>query len=244
MTDNPPAKPVRVRHGRPASMDRAANPAINLAVNLAGALGVAWALAGCGSLWPPKSVQPAIYSLQTMKGEAAIRHGEPTPSLAPARAFASSVLVVQVPLAAPGFDTSHIVYTQQPNRLQIYARHEWIDTPAKMLAPLVVAALEQAGSFSAVVLAPSAATGSVQLETQLLRLQHEFGPAPSRVRLVLRAQLIDTRSRQVMATRVFEQVAPSLSEDAPGGVAAAQQAVHSLLVALSQWCQGVVNPVP
>jgi cholesterol transport system auxiliary component len=150
-------------------------------------------------------------------------------------------MVVHPPLAAPGYDTSHIVYTQQPNRLQVFARHEWVDTPARMLTPLVVAALERGGAFSAVVLAPSAATGSMQLDLQLLRLQHEFGPLPSRVRLVLRAQLIQTSSRQVMATREFEQVAQSLSEDAPGGVAAAQQAVHALLDELARWCQGVAS---
>jgi cholesterol transport system auxiliary component len=146
-------------------------------------------------------------------------------------------------MAAPGFDTAHIVYTQQPNRLQVFARHEWVDTPARMLTPLVVAALERSGTFSAVVLAPSAAAGSMQLQLQLLRLQHEFGPLPSRVRLVLRAQLVHTSSRQVMATREFEQVAHSLSEDAPGGVAAAQQAAHALLLDLAQWCQGVASPV-
>jgi cholesterol transport system auxiliary component len=201
-------------------------------------------LAGCGSLWPPKSPQPAVYSLQALQGVATVRRDGPLPSRAPAKALTAPVLVVQAPVAAPGFDTAHIVYTQQPNRLQIYARDQWVDTPARMLAPLVVATLERGGAFTAVVLAPSAATGAVQLEMQLLRLQHEFGPLPSRVRLVLRAQLIDTRSRQVMATRVFEQVTQSLSEDAPGGVAAAQQAVHALLGDLAPWCQGVMNPVP
>ena len=239
MTNNPPARPVRVRRSRPA--------AVTLAVGVSGTLVMAWALAGCGSLWPPKSPQPAFYGLQGLQGlqgDTSIRRDEPLPRPAPAKAIAVPVLVVQPPVAAPGFDTAHIVYTQQPNRLQIYARHEWVDTPARMLAPLVVAALERGGRFTAVVLAPSAATGSVQLEMQLLRLQHEFGPLPSRVRLVLRAQLIDTRSRQVMATREFEQVAQSLSEDAPGGVAAAQRAVHALLGELAAWCQGVVNAAP
>ncbi len=238
MTDTPPprpAMPARVRRSRPA--------ALSVALSVACALGSTWVLAGCGSLWPAKSPQPAFYSLQALASVATVRPDAPWRLPAPARADAGPVLVVNAPVAAAGFDTAHIVYTQQPNRSQIYARHEWVDTPARMLTPLLVAALDRGGTFTAVVLAPSAARGRVQLDTQLLRLQHEFGPVPSRVRLVLRAQLIDTASRQVMATREFEQVATSQSEDAPGGVAAAQQAVHALLGDLAQWCQSVVNPV-
>jgi cholesterol transport system auxiliary component len=227
-----PAVPASARRSRPAAFP------------VACALGLAWGLAGCGSLWPAKSPQPAVYSLQVMEGTAASRRDEQTPARPDAAALAGPVLVVQVPLAAPGFDTTHIVYTQQPNRLQIFARHEWVDTPARMLAPLLVAALERGGAFRAVVQAPSAATGAMQLDTQLLRLQQEFGPVPSRVRLVLRAQLVDTGRRQVMATREFEQVVPSTSEDAPGGVAAAQQAANALLDDLARWCQGVAPPPP
>ena len=159
----------------------------------------------------------------------------------PPRPAAARVLVVHMPVAASGFDSARIVYTQQPNRLQIYARHEWIDTPARMLAPLLVTVLERSGAFDAVVLAPSAALGTLQLDTQLLRLQQEFAAPPSRVRLVLRAQLIHPGSRQVLATKEFEQSAVSPSEDAPGGVAATQQAVNALLSEVALWCEGVMK---
>ena len=242
MTSTAPARSARP--ARSSSALRSRPEALAVAVRVACTFGAAWALAGCGSLWPAKSPQPALYSLQAVAAVATSRRDDPLPPLTTARVPAGPVLVVQVPAAAPGFDTTHIVYTQQPSRLQTFALHEWVDTPAKMLAPLLVAALERGGNFTAVVQAPSAARGRMQLDTQLLRLQHEFGPLPSRVRLVLRAQLVDTASRQVMATREFEQVAQSQTEDAPGGVAAAQQAVHVLLGDLARWCQGVGNPAP
>ena len=199
---------------------------------LAAALGVV----GCSSLLPKPSPQPAFYGLQAPPRPAAAARDDVT-----ARPAAARVLVVHMPVAASGFDSARIVYTQQPNRLQIYARHEWIDTPARMLAPLLVTALERSGAFDAVVLAPSAALGTLQLDTQLLRLQQEFAAPPSRVRLVLRAQLIHSGSRQVLATKEFEQSAVSPSEDAPGGVAATQQAVDALLSEVALWCEGVVK---
>jgi cholesterol transport system auxiliary component len=195
------------------------------------------ALGACSSLWPAASPQPAYFALQ---GPAAV-----VPSLKPAGVSpTAAVLVVQVPRVAPGFDSARIIYTRQPHRLEYFAHHEWVDAPARMLAPLMVAALEGSAGFSAVVLAPSAATGAVQLDTQLLRLQQEFGAAPSRVRLTLRAQLILTSSRQVVATRDFEHVASSASEDAPGGVAAAQLAVQAVLSEMAAWCRQVAATQP
>ena len=196
------------------------------------ALVLSLSLAGCSSLLSPASPPPAVYALaHPMRQTAARAIGSALP-----------VLVVHVPQAAAGYGSARMIYTQQPSRLQAFARHEWVDTPARMLAPLLVAALEGGGRFSAVVLSPSAATGSLQLETQLLLLQQEFGTPPSRVRLVLRAQLIDSANRQVLATRAFEQSASSASEDAPGGVAAAQVAVSAVLADLAAWCQAVVPP--
>ena len=214
---------------------------------LAAALGAV----GCSSLLPQPSPQPAFYGLQAppRPAAAALDVITPLPTAAgrdgmPPRPSAARVLVVQMPVAASGFDSARIVYTQQPNRLQVYARHEWIDTPARMLAPLLVTALERSGTFDAIVRAPSAALGTLQLDTQLLRLQQEFAALPSRVRLVVRAQLIHTGSRRVLATKEFEQWADSPSEDAPGGVAAAQRAVDALLHEMTLWCDAVVKSTP
>lgn len=216
----------------------------NVPAVLLSMLASALTLGGCSSLWPPASPRPAVYGLQTAS-EPAWTHPRALPG-APAHPAvgAATVLLVHMPGAAPGFDSTRIVYVQQPNRLQIFARHEWVDTPARMLAPLLVAAMERSGAFSAVVMAPSAARGGLQLDTQLLRLQQEFGAPPSRVSLVLRAQLIHTGTRQVLATRQFEQVATSASEDAPGGVAAAQVAVAALLGDLTRWAQAEMNRAP
>lgn len=212
---------------------------------LAALLGVTWvlSLAGCSTLWPAVAPQAAFYALN---GMSAGQGAEPNLVPVPARAAAlgaAGVLVVHVPTAGAGFDSAHIIYTQEPNRLQTFARHEWVDTPARMLAPLMVAALERGGGFRAVVLSPSVALGSLSLDLQLLRLQQEFGQVPSRVRLRMRAQLVDTTTLQVLATREFEQLVLSASEDAPGGVAAAQAAALQLAGELARWCaQAALRP--
>ncbi len=194
-------------------------------------------LAGCSSLLPKPAPQPAAFSLQGVPVTPAL----PGPS-APLLNAASKapVLVVHVPSAAPGFESARIIYTRQPQRLEYFAQSEWVDSPARMLAPFMVSVLDRSGSFRGVVLAPSAALGDLHLDTHMLRLQQEFGPARSQVRLSFRAQLIDNRSHLVLATRDFESTAASASEDAVGGVAAAQQVMQTVLLDLSHWCRDVV----
>jgi cholesterol transport system auxiliary component len=102
-----------------------------------------------------------------------------------------------------------------------------------LLAPLIVAAIETSGVVRAVVLAPNLAAGDLRLETDVLRLQQQFGASPSEVRFTLRATLLDPASRRVLATREFDLSVPAPSEDARGGVVAANRAVREVLQQLA-----------
>jgi cholesterol transport system auxiliary component len=172
------------------------------------------------------------------QGEAA----EPTLHLLDARATVAAgarrdvVLAVSLPRAAAGYDTAAMLYLRRPHALERYATHRWADTPARLIWPLVVRALEDSGGYRAVVTTGSAAPAALRLDTEIVQLRQSFVARPSTVELMLRAQLVDAASRRVLATRVFEIVQPSSSDDAPGGVVAANQAIAAALVQLSAWC--------
>jgi cholesterol transport system auxiliary component len=85
-------------------------------------------------------------------------------------------------------------------------------------------------------MAPSAASGALRLETELIRLQQDFGTRPSHVRLTLRAVLLDTATRQAVAWREFDEIVPASSDDPVAGVAAAHQATQRVLAALATFC--------
>ena len=108
------------------------------------------------------------------------------------------------------------------------------DTPARMLAPLVVSALESTGAFKAVLTPPTPALDDLRLDIDIIRLQQEFLRQPSEVRLIARAKLFDVASGRV-ATRLFETDAPSPTEDAYGGIKAANVAVERFLTQLSDF---------
>lgn len=189
------------------------------------------AASGCGALFPAATPAPAFYSLDS------------TPVRAPAAGAPATAptLTINPPQAAAGFDSSRIIYVRERHKLEYFAHSEWVDPPARMLAPLLVAAVESTGAFRAAVLAPSAAGGDLRLDTQIIRLQHEFGTRPSRARFTLRAHLVDDRTRRVLAWREFDAAVPAASEDPYGGVVAANRAVQMTLRNLADFCAETVR---
>ncbi len=192
-------------------------------------------LSACSALQPSTTPLPTFYSLdnarQTQPKQAV------APSVEPSLSHnARLALIVSPPRAAAGFDSQHIIYVREPHKLEYFAYSEWVDPPALMLAPLLVTAMQNSGAFSAVVAAPGAAVGDWRLDTEIIRLQHEFHTQPSRVRFTLRAYLIDSKTRRVVAWREFDDSAPAASEDPYGGVVAANRVVQSVLDKLSVFC--------
>jgi len=187
------------------------------------------AIGACSALRPEATPHPAFYSLDGTRGAAPAASAPPSPAAAP-------TLIINPPHAAAGFDSPRIIYVRETHKLEYFAHSEWVDPPARMLAPLLVAAVENTGAFRAVVQTPSAATGDLRLDTEIIRLQHEFQTRPSRVRFTLRAYLVDNRTRRVLAWREFDASAPATSEDPYGGVVAANRAVQTVLENLSAFC--------
>lgn len=190
--------------------------------------------AGCSTLMPKAPPPPAFYALAD--GTA----GVPRPAPASASRPVGRTLSVSPPTAAPGFDSPRMVYLRQPHQLAHYAQSEWVDTPAHMLAPLVVAALVDSGAFAAVVPGPSGAAADLRLDLALLRLQHDFTGQRSHVRLTLRATLVDTATRRVREQRTIDEIVDAPREDAYGGVLAANLAVARALARLTAMCAQAV----
>jgi cholesterol transport system auxiliary component len=191
------------------------------------------AVCACSALRPTATPHLVLYSLDSPRGTTSAASSLSAGPTAPA---AAPTLIINPPHASPGFDSSRIVYVREPHRLESFAHNRWVDSPSRMLAPLLVAALENTGAFRAVVLTPSAAVGDLRLDTEIVRLQHEFHARPSAARFTLRAYLVDNKTRRVLASREFDAVVPSAGEDPAGGVAAANRAVQEVLGNLAVFC--------
>lgn len=185
---------------------------------------LAMLLAGCTALQPPRMESTTLYLLDAQPAAAA---GQPQREL---------VLAVDLPRARSGFATPQMAYVREPHKLDYYAKSRWVDTPARMLAPLLAQALAQGGGFRAVLLAPSSVATDLRLDTELIRLQQNFETRPSRVQLTLRAQLIDVKANKALAAREFDTAETAPSDDAYGGAIAANRALQRLLGELKEFC--------
>ena len=192
--------------------------------------------AGCGALFPKAAVQPSFYALDTVPAVPRAAPGSVSHLLT-----AAPTLIINPPSAASGFDSTHIIYARGSHTREYFSHSEWVDTPARMLAPLIVAAIENGGAFRAVVLAPSVAAGDLRLDTEIMRLEQDFVDQPSRVRFTLRAYIVDDATRRVIAWRQFDETVAAASEDPYGGVVAANRAVQIVLEELADFCAEAIG---
>ena len=201
-------------------------------------LATASLMSACGSLLPAPAPTPSFYTLTS----AASHLSDLQP--VPATVTTGPTLVVNPLRASAGFDSAHMVYTRSAQQLEHFARSEWADTPARMLAPWMVEVLSReltrASVVGAVVLAPTPAASDFTLDTDLIRLQQDFNVQPSRVRLTLRVALIQTTTRRVLAVREFDAAEPALSDDPRGGVQAAQVVSARVLQDVAEFCKAVI----
>lgn len=203
-------------------------------------------ISGCSGLLPKPAPQPTYYALDA----AAIVERPLAAADAPAASAEGDgttstdrppSLVINPPRAAAGFDSQRIIYLRQAHQLEYFAQSQWIDTPARMLAPLLVAALEASGSFDAVLLNTTGASGDLRLDAEILKLQQDFTRSPSEVQFVLRTYVVVSSTRRVLARRDFAAAVTARSEDPYGGVVAANAAVQTVLEQLAAFCADAVQ---
>lgn len=174
-------------------------------------------MAGCSTLRPTEAESVRTYLLEAQFDRTV--QVKPIPL----------ALTVSPPRAAPGYDTVRMAFLRQPHRLEYFAKNRWAETPAKMLGPLLVRALELQAGFNAVTSADSMVKGDVRLDTEITLLQQEFTTSPSRLHMTLRVQLVEQASYRVLATQVFDAVEAAPTDDPYGGVIAANRMLPRLL---------------
>jgi cholesterol transport system auxiliary component len=174
-------------------------------------------LAGCSTLRPTEAESVHAYLLEAQVDRT--EQVNPIPL----------VLTVSPPRAAPGYDTTRMAFVRQPHLLEYFAKNRWAETPAKMLSPLLVRALELRTGFKAITSADGMVKGDVRLDTEITLLQQEFTTSPSRLHMKLRVQLIEQASYRVLATQVFDVVEAAPTDDPYGGVIAANRMLPMLL---------------
>ncbi len=184
-------------------------------------------LGACTLIKPPPAVNLQNYVLEpSVAGPAANSVTKPL----------GVALVVAELRSLPGYDTPRMAYVKRDYTLNYYANSQWADTPARLLQPLLVSALEATGHYSAVLRAPSPVGATLRLDVEIVRLEQVFTSRPSHMHITLRALLINARKGQVMGLRQFDADISAPSDDAYGGVRAINLALTPLLDNIAAFC--------
>jgi len=151
------------------------------------------------------------------------------------------VLLVSLAQSEPGFDTPRMAYLKRAYEVEYYAQNQWADTPARMFTPALSKSLVRSGAWRAVIPLPASVRGDFRLDSYGLAVQQEFMQQPSRVRAAVRMQLIDLKESRIVGTRTFEVMEDAPSNDAYGGVLAANRAMATMLDQVGSWLQACVR---
>ncbi len=139
------------------------------------------------------------------------------------------VIQVSAPRAAAGFGTADMLYIDRPHRLERFARHRWVDPPARMLEPLLVRALEASGLFAAVGTPGVPIQSDLRLDSELLYLQLRVDGGRQTLQLALRASLIAVADGRLLGSTNIDLEEVSDEATPYGGVQAANRAVSRLM---------------
>ena len=193
-------------------------------------------LPGCSGLLPKQTLQMTYYSLDAAESQAFKDESAKDENARDELASTSNALptlTINTPKAAAGFDTRRMMYTRAPHKLEYFAQNEWIDTPARMLQALLVAAIAQTQNFKAVLAKQDKVKSELRLDCEIVKLIQSFNVKPSQVQLVLRATIIDNMTNKVVAYREFDERVNAISDSPNGGAIAANQAVNGALEKLA-----------
>lgn len=187
-------------------------------------------MSGCSVLLPPSQEALHMYQLQL---KAPLGNVASIPPEA-----RQGAVVVEYPQVAAGYDTAAMAYRRTPWEIRYYSLSRWVDEPARMLREALTCALNQLGPFRSAFDAPAGINADYSLRTELVRLEQDFSnTSPSRERLVVRVQLVDLARGALLASQVLELNVTAPSEDAYGGVVAANTALQQLAAEVVSLCR-------
>jgi len=154
---------------------------------------------------------------------------------APAGPQIDKVLLVGSSTMPGLYDSDRMVFSADGRSRSYFQFGYWSERPAQALLVLAEARLVQSKRLREVASSTSGVRGDLLLSLRLDELYLDASVAPGQVKLIVTAELIDWRSRQMLARRNFAQAAPVTTRDAGGLAEAAAQAVGVTLGDMAAW---------
>ncbi len=157
--------------------------------------------------------------------------GRPAPAATPS----PKTLILVDTLTGTFYDNDGMAFSKEPGTRGYYQFARWTERPGKRFTDLLITRLEQEKLFAAVAQTGTNVHGDWLLTTDIVELYHNAVKQPGMVKLVLRAEVTDLKSRTLVSRQLFTQSVPAPSYEAGGAYQAFNQAVSASLNELTDW---------
>lgn len=137
------------------------------------------------------------------------------------------------------YNTDSIAFSRAPGTRGLYQYARWAERPGKRFNELLLARLDADHIFATVASSGSGIKGNWVLDTRLLAFYHQASTTPGSVHVELRAEVMDLRSRTLVARKLFTAHIPAPTYNAAGAVAAFNTATGKLLDDLGSWLESL-----
>lgn len=139
--------------------------------------------------------------------------------------------------ANPFFDSTQLAYSRNSSAHAYYQYAAWTDRPTRRLAQTIERRLAQRRAFTAVASSTAGIRGDLSLNLTLDELFHLAQGQPQQGRISLRAELVDLRSRTLLARQSFAASQPVIEADSAGAVRALNAALTQIIDEIVQWTE-------
>lgn len=195
-------------------------------------LSLALALSGCVNLGlPGEENSPAIvyYVMEDA--------GRPVADSAPSM----HTLLLADTTAGAFYDTDGMAFSSKAGTRGYYQFARWSERSSKRFSDLLLGRLEREKIFASVAQSGSSVRGDWLLMTDILDLHHDAAQQPGMVKMQLRAELVDLKTRKLLDRKIFTLDIAVSSFDAVGAHQAFNQAATRSLNEIADWLKELAS---
>jgi cholesterol transport system auxiliary component len=150
-------------------------------------------------------------------------------------------LLVDLPQAPAGIDTTRIALTRAPFSLDYYADSEWTDRVPALIQTALLASFENSKAITAIDRESIGLRADFILKTEIRHFEAlSDGSAPPNVWVAMTARLVAVPQREIVAQASFERRVPAAASEVPAVVAAFNAAADAVIKDIVVWT--VTNP--
>jgi cholesterol transport system auxiliary component len=150
-------------------------------------------------------------------------------------------LLVDLPQAPAGIDTTRIALTRAPFSLDYYADSEWTDRVPALVQTALLTSFENSKAITAIDRESIGLRADFILKTEIRHFEAvSDGGAPPTVWVAMIARLVAMPQREIIAQASFERRVPAAASAVPAVVAAFNAAADAVIEDIVVWT--VTNP--